>query len=312
MRVVHPPAGPIDLSVIVVVQANKAHLDRCLEALTHSETTGKFEVVIPIDESLSRMARFEARYPAWRFVRIPGIRSAGQLRSAGIRAARGRLVAITEDCCIPASDWVQRILDAHTATPGAIGGAVDKARPDEPLNWAAYFLDHLRFMPPLAHGRTLDLSGLNATYKRAVLNEIGDIWQDRFEIREVNDAVAMRDGSVWQSPDLRVYQRHDQVLEQALWERYSHGRRVGSARDATLPFTRRMVRALPALALPVLRILRLLPDLLRKRRRGWQFLAALPGIVLLAGAGAWGEFLGHATGRPETRMQERPDPEYDR
>jgi hypothetical protein len=312
MRVVKPPTGAIDLSVVVVVQVNKAHLDRCLEALTHSETSGNFEVIIPLDESLSRMARFEARYPAWHFVRNPGIRSPGQLRSDGIRAARGRLVALTEDRCIPATDWVQRILDAHAATPLAIGGIVDKARPDEPLNWSAYFLDHLHYMPPVARGRTLALSALNASYKLEALHAIADAWRDGFAVNVVNGTLAARGGTVWLSPDIRVYQRHDQELEQALWERYSHGRRISSARGAALPPARRIARALPAPALPFLRIARLLPVLLRKRRRGWQFLAALPGIALLAGAAAWGELLGLTTGRPETRMQERPDPEYDR
>ena len=49
---------------------------------------------------------------------MPG-KSVFQLRLAGYRAARGEVVAVTEDHVYVEPDWIERILAAHSASPSA-------------------------------------------------------------------------------------------------------------------------------------------------------------------------------------------------
>lgn len=310
MKEIKPPTGPIDLSVVVVTLVDREHLDRCLELLTHTETSGNFEVIVPVDETMEHISTMEARYPGWKFVRTAGICSYAQLRSVGVRAASGRLVAVTEDHCLPATNWVQNIIDAHAAAPVAIGGVVEKTGPDDPLNWAVYFLDYLRYMPPVTSGETHELTDLNVSYKMSALREIADVWELEFHEPAVHGALAARGGKLWLSPDIVVNQRRDLTIEHALWDRYAFGRLFGSTRVAHAPASKRLLYALLSPALPPLLVMRLVRHMLRKRRRGWQFLAALPLIVLLAGAWAYGECVGYITRKADPRLEPHPVPEF--
>ena len=110
-----------------------------------------------------------------RWMSMPG-QSVFQLRHAGYRAARGEVVAITEDHVYVAPDWVERTLDAHRRYPnaGAIGGTVLNHTDQKLVDWAAFFLTQGPFMPPLANGVAERISGpANVSYKRRVLERLG-------------------------------------------------------------------------------------------------------------------------------------------
>src|SRR4051794_5107182 len=106
---------------------------------------------------------------------MPG-QSVFQLRRAAYRAARGDIVAITEDHCYVAPDWVERILDAHRRHPNAaaVGGAVLNNTDEKLVDWAAFFLTQGPFMLPLENGVTERISGpANVSYKRYILDRLG-------------------------------------------------------------------------------------------------------------------------------------------
>lgn len=106
---------------------------------------------------------------------MPG-KSVFQLRHAAYRAARGDVVAITEDHCYVAPDWVERILDAHRRYPNAaaVGGAVLNNTDEKLVDWAAFFLTQGPFIPPLDNGVAERISGpANVSYKRYILDRLG-------------------------------------------------------------------------------------------------------------------------------------------
>ncbi|MBA2440224.1 MAG: glycosyltransferase [Thermoleophilaceae bacterium] len=106
---------------------------------------------------------------------LPG-RSVFQLRLAGYRAARGEILAATEDHCEVAPDWVERIIAAHARNPaaGAIGGAVTNGTDKRLVDLAAFFLTQAPYMPPLSNGVATRISGpANVSYKRRVLERLG-------------------------------------------------------------------------------------------------------------------------------------------
>jgi hypothetical protein len=53
--------------------------------------------------------------PDVRWISRPG-ESVFQLRSAGYDACRGEIVAVTEDHCRPAADWIERIEKGRAGT----------------------------------------------------------------------------------------------------------------------------------------------------------------------------------------------------
>lgn len=96
-------------------------------------------------------------------------------RNAAWRAARAPLIAFTDDDTRPAPDWLERLLAAHRAQPGAVlQGAV---APDPAELELAQRVAHARTVtidPPTAWGQTA-----NVAYPRALLEELGG-FDERF------------------------------------------------------------------------------------------------------------------------------------
>lgn len=120
-----PPARRPEFSVVVPSRNRPAQLRRCLEALSRLETPKSHYEVIVVDDGSAEP------YESWvnqlnaamavRCMRLTG-RGPGQARNAGVEAARGRFVALTDDDCEPAPDWLDRIEVALRENPDAMVG----------------------------------------------------------------------------------------------------------------------------------------------------------------------------------------------
>src|SRR5262245_23040467 len=131
------------LSVVVIVLGGPGNLTRCLRAL-QAQHGGAFEIIVPVDEHFAGERETSDLFPNVRILRTAGRRTYAELRSLGVRAARGRIVALTEDHCIPAPDWCEQIVRAHESPHAAVGGVVEKQADVTALNWAMYFCDYAR------------------------------------------------------------------------------------------------------------------------------------------------------------------------
>jgi Glycosyl transferase family 2 len=288
-----------ELSVIVIVLGGGAHLVRCLQALARQEGAPAMEVIIPRDARLgdADCASLQQIFPGVRFALLPGSQSFAALRTAGAKAARGRIVAITEDQCIPPVRWCASAIGAHTQPHGAVGGPVDKQHPDRIINWAIYLRELGQYMPPVAEGASECLTDCNVTYKREVLDEIAPVWSKEFHEPEVHAALQARGKTLWLSPALLTYQQREIILGPAIRERYEFGRLYGGLRVAHLSGVRRLLLIALTPLLPVLMVWRVLHGVILKKRYIGVCLAALPYLILFAAVWSWGELAGYVTGR---------------
>jgi Glycosyl transferase family 2 len=87
--------------------------------------------------------------------RLTVIRARGEsvfsLRARGLAAARGEVVAITEDHCIPDPDWAAELIEAHARHPdaAAIAGAVANGATESSWDWANFLMTFAEHMPPI-------------------------------------------------------------------------------------------------------------------------------------------------------------------
>jgi len=299
--------GQPDLSVVVVTLVDTDHLQHCLEALAGQNARANFETIVPCDETLGDTASLMTAFPGVIFIDLAGRHTYAQLRAIGAHRAKGRLLAVTEDHCLPDPDWVQSIVAAHNGPAVAIGGVVKKQGPDRSLNWAVYFLDYLRYMPPVEEHETHELTDLNVSYKMSALREIAEVWEREFHEPEVHAALERNGGRLLLSPSIGVHQRRQLRIGHALWDRYAFGRLFGSTRAASLSGAKRLVYAVLAPVLPVLLVVRLVRHILNKKRHRQEFFLALPYIILLASAWAWGECIGYVTGRSAASLAPQSD-----
>lgn len=293
------------LSVVVVVLEGSERLQTCLTALVSQIEAVNAEIIVPWDGSRGSVAGLRSRFPRVNFLDLVGIRTYAELRAAGVRRARGTIIAITEDHCMPAADWCAQIVAGHRMAPAAIGGTVEKQIPDTALNWAFYLADYIRYMNPAVAGPTHHLTDCNVTYKRAALEAIRETWLAEFHENQVHDALQTLGETLWLEPRIVVYQKRLFSLRQAIRDRYAFGRLFGSTRAASVSASRRVVYLASSLPLPALLVLRVAGHVFRKRRCEWAFIRSFPALLLICTVWAWGEFAGYLTGRPEASLAAR-------
>jgi hypothetical protein len=312
-----------ELSVIVTVvsdttaQSDTRHLEACLQALQRQLGAPQLETIVTCDSRLPGIEQVAQRFPEVRFVCLPYARSArsgasrehhDQLRWAGLREAKGRLIAVLEDHGRPDPHWCAALVKEHAGSHAAVGGAIENGV-DRPLNWAVYFADFGRYQNPVPRGPSARLSDANVSYKRAALEAVPSAWATTYNEVVVHQALLAHGQTLWLSPDVVVYQhRMNLALGSQLLERYVWGRSYAATRVANAPAWKRLTLAVLSPLLPPLLLVRGLGNVLRTRRNRTAFIKALPYFVLLCFAWASGEFAGYSTGRAGASSEVSPQP----
>jgi GT2 family glycosyltransferase len=120
------PAASSDdvvVSVVVPTKDRPGPLAECLGALAAQTLGNRLEVVVVDDASraFDDVAAAVARYPRMRLVRGPG-RGPAAARNAGARTADGGYLCFTDDDCVPAPDWAERLVEALRGGADAAAG----------------------------------------------------------------------------------------------------------------------------------------------------------------------------------------------
>jgi hypothetical protein len=298
-------------SVIVAVVDSGAALDRCLAALAAQQDAPPLEILVPFDATVPDVPDVCRRFPGVRAIAMGTVPTerrpdslAGQhelvdlRRSAGLREARGDLVAMLEDRGAPAATWARELARLHTEQPAAavVGGAVTNVR-DTPLAWAVYLNDFGRFQPPFPSGPQAWVTDINLCYKRAALDSTRAIWAERFHETTLHWELQRQGASLFLSPAPVVEQRREGLtLAGLLEERLEWGRLFGYTRAREHPGPVRFAFAALAPALPLLLFARIARRQVALPSRG-AFLRAAPALLLLLAAWSAGEALGYLTKR---------------
>jgi glycosyltransferase involved in cell wall biosynthesis len=134
------------ISVVIATYERPELLLRCVDAvLAQTLPASRFEIVI-VDDGSSRETRErllaelsarrrKGRTPTLRFLWLPDNRGPAAARNCGILAARGRVIAFTDDDTLPLPDWLECGLDAIRGGADAVAGAVDVPLPAVPTDY---------------------------------------------------------------------------------------------------------------------------------------------------------------------------------
>lgn len=298
----------LELSVVVAPTGTGAALGGALEALAAQEGAPRFEVIVPYDAGIAGIGALCDAHPDVRFIEVEGTapltasRDIGvrheaidRRRAAGLAAAEGDVIALTEEYARPAPDWCARLVALHARLPHAvIGGAIEPAR-DRPVNWALYFGDAGRYQSPLPEGPARFVSDVNASYKRAPLYAAADEWRERYHETGLHDALRRAGHTLWLDPALIVRQDRGEVaLGDALRERFAWARLYAGRRAAEVSRRTRWLLAAGAPLLGPLLFARQARTALRRGAHRAAFLRAAPLLAVMDLIWSAGELTGYA------------------
>lgn len=301
------------LSVVVVVVSGASHLRRCLLSLLQQTNPPGMEIIVPHAAYDSDIAALHQEFPAVRFHSV--MRLADRplqapfrphshldiLRAEGIRAARGEIVALTEDHARVVADWAAGMVQAHATTDAAAVGGPIENEVNQALNWAVYFCDFGRYQSPVRTGETNIVSDVNISYKRSALESVREVWADFYHEPFVNAALRLNGAKLLMSsaPVLNQHREHLR-LGTALQERFQWGRYYAANRIRTMSGWERAARILLSPLLPVVLVARMTQLVLQRQQRVGAFLRALPFFALLTLMWSFGEFAGYFAGNGDS------------
>ncbi|QQS48576.1 MAG: glycosyltransferase [Acidobacteriota bacterium] len=291
----------IRLSIIVTVVSGAESLRCCLEALK-GQIDKRIEVIVPYDRGSIAVDTLTGRFPWVRFIFDEEMSSIGKLRqhdlydrrrARGLAAARGAIIAMTEDHAVPAEDWVRQILVAHEQPGAVIGGAVDNLV-DRPLNRALYYCDFGRYGTPLEAGSVEYASDVNISYKREAIEAVRETWRTAYHETSVHRALRARGEEICLEPRMIVRQQRPAIgFSRAFIERVEWGTVFAETRVSGMNAFRRLVYAAGAPLLPLLLTARACGHMRRQRRTPLEMLRIAPLIFVLTIGWAWGEMKGY-------------------
>ena len=265
------------------------------------------EIIVPLFPSLDPGVELRRAWPDVRFVDIAGDppQSPGlehwkydRRRAAGLGAARGDVIALTEDRTIPGNRWCSSLWATHQRESYAVIGSGIDYFGQAPVNRAAFYCDFGRYQPPFQAAQVEFLSAANVAYKRSILENCRSLWKDFYDESEVHRHIRGAGGSLYLTPESSLsYGRGSLAAGLALRQKRASGR-VFAGRRAQSTGVRRWAYAAMAPALAPLMLIRMLLLKIRRGHALGPFLSAAPFTLLCLLSWSLGEFTGYVTARP--------------
>ncbi len=220
-----------------------------------------------------------------------------RLRGAGLAAARGDVVLLTEDHCVPAPDWVSTLSAAARETRAdVVGGGMDNGRRARAIDWGAYFAEYGFFASAFGAAATpadadRRITAANVAYARPVVDRVAawmcaGAWEN-----VVHDRLAASGAALRYAPDARVAQDLHYAFAPFVRDRFEHGRDYARARLRETGAERRWLRAASTPVLPAVLTWRVARAAARQRPQA--FARALPFTVAFLAAWSAGELAGY-------------------
>jgi len=278
---------PPKLSVVIAASHSAEALRRCALSVIAGAPAAAFEVVVAAPPHLVEPHGLPAGV-VWAVAQRGA--AVARLRAVGLEAARGEVVAFTEDSCLAQPDWAQAWLEAF-ADPAvrAATGPVGHARNASPVDWAVFFCEYAPFLEPQRARPARRLAGNNFAARRR-------------ELLAARKAGGLDESAVWREASRqgratvapRAGVRHVRAfgLREAICDRLRLGRDYGRSGAPGEPRTTRWAKLLAGPAILLAQVGRLVGHLLTRPPVWEPFLESLPITLPLLAAWSVGEWLG--------------------
>ena len=120
----------------------------CLNALQQQSYTGQYDITL-VDSSDDKTPEIvSSDYPNVKLIHLEKRTDPGTARNIGTGEAKGDLIAFVDSDCVPAHDWLERIVCAHDSKYAIIGGVVKNGNDgNDRVGCAGYISEFREFLP---------------------------------------------------------------------------------------------------------------------------------------------------------------------
>lgn len=293
-----------ELSVVIASVNGYPVVGECLRSLEQQTARARAEIVLVDRMGDGTAERVEAEFPDVVVLRASADRTIPQLRSQGLRVARGAIVAVTEDHVYAPPGWMEAMLDAHARYPdvGGIGGPVSNRCTEKAVDWASFLCEYNEFLPPMVAAGNAPIPGMNSSYKRGAIDACGDLFYLGLWETFLHPGLVKAGQELRLDPSVALEHNKSFGWGEFLSQRYYLARSYAGMRVANRGRGRRLAYTLASPALYPLLLARIARRSLRKGY-GPQLLRAGPGLLVFLLAWTVGEGVGYAFGEGDASMR---------
>jgi glycosyltransferase involved in cell wall biosynthesis len=283
------------VSVVIASLVGAPFVDECLVSLEKQARECKAEVIVVACGDAAYAERIRRKFSWVQVLHRSTRETIPELRRRGVKQAQGDIIAIIEEHCLAAPDWLQAAIQAHSSGGfGVVGGPVVDYAYKRIRDWVVYFCEYNGYLPPWAEGETYNLGSANIAYSRHLLLKYEQFlsdgyWEASLHPRLIADGIKF--GSV---PGMVVHHRGPFNYGYYLQQRYWFSRAFAGARQ--LSPTRKAAYFLASPLVPFLLLARMAQRVVRQRCRLDKFARALPLLIPVLMVYVAGEFVGYAAG----------------
>jgi glycosyltransferase involved in cell wall biosynthesis len=221
------PSEAPAISIVVPVYNGAATIEACVRSLLVIEDPGElFEIVVVDNASSDHTMSILAGYRDRIRVLQERIRGASAARNAGIRDARGKIIAFTDADCIVEPEWLREIVPPLRAREvGIAGGPILSTLPCNRIEkFGERIHDHRRAI----EDATPSAITMNWASRRTVLEEAGlfDEWLLRGQDADLARRIRSCGYRLVYCPRAVVHHRNESTLRGLFLEGVAHGRAV--------------------------------------------------------------------------------------
>lgn len=285
------------VSVVIASGAGGEFLYRCLGSLKGQLESGMAEVLVVDRTGPDTIARLARECPFVRAIPAPVDHrpTVPELRRIGVENARGHIVAVIEEHCVAPPGWVDAILASFEEGDAAIGGPILDSDFDRLRDWVVYFSEYHNYLPPWPDGERYALNGANVAYDRAKLLKHSAALDEGYWEVVLHPRLAA-DGRFRAVDAMGV--RHTGPFDYGyyLGQRYLLSRGWGGAARGRASGAAWLLHVIAGPLLPLFLFGRVTQRVLASGRNLGRYAAALPLLVPVWLAYAWGEWLGYLVG----------------
>ena len=280
------------LSVVIAVQYAQENLP---EVLRNLDPAGHQDVefLFCYTDSDPDTTELVSGYENSRTLSAPSGSLIPHLWRDGIQAAQAEKVALGTAHCIPAADWVDRLLATDMTSLPGIGGVLENAESSDARGWAVYLLRYISFAPPQDKRQINEIAADNAIYRRADIMQHTDLLEKGFWEPSFHARFRQAGMSLELDPDISVVHCNQYSTGQFFAQRLAHGKEFGLARAREIsPVKRWLLIALSPL-LPVLFLKKIVSAVMQHGKHRSKLLKASPWLLLFLFAWGLGEAQGY-------------------
>jgi hypothetical protein len=295
----NPDSAPRELSVIVGSLDAAGTIGECLSAL-QTACEGIDAEILVADASADDSARLAREsLPAARILSLPVGTLVPALWGAGLREARGRVVAFTIAQCAVERGWAHALLEGIRGGAAGAGGRLDVRRGTSATGRATFYLRYSAWLS-VPDGPATEIAGDNAAYDHESLRAVRDPGEGPFWEVEAHARFRATGRRLVIHPGATARFTDDTALSTMAARRFTHGRHSGAFRVRSgIRTPWQMVLGAPVV--PFILLGRVARRVTRAPGHMVGFLTSLGAFLVLATAWAAGEAIGGFTAGAEMR-----------